>query len=110
MLSTVSAQGTVSKSARPVSLVEPKVFEKNTSLNPEKFENADWRRADARDARLRHAEYVVRSDTKEFSGFTVAFFAVAYICARYAVGIEHPWQWYQATRMKNYTKDDYELD
>lgn len=36
------------------------------------------------------------------------FFAVAYISARYAVGIEHPWQWYRATRMKNYLSDDYE--
>jgi hypothetical protein len=34
------------------------------------------------------------------------FFAVAYISARYAVGIEHPWQWYRATRMKNYLNPD----
>jgi hypothetical protein len=36
-----------------------------------------------------------------FTGLAL-FFAVAYISARYAVGIEHPWQWYRATRMKNY--------
>lgn len=32
------------------------------------------------------------------------FFAVAYLCAR-DVGIEHPWVWYRATRMKNYNPD-----
>jgi hypothetical protein len=35
----------------------------------------------------------------------VLFFAVAYISARCAVGIEDPWQWYRATRMKNYLSD-----
>jgi hypothetical protein len=34
------------------------------------------------------------------------FFAVAYISARYAVGIEHPWRWYCSTRMKNYLNPD----
>jgi hypothetical protein len=34
------------------------------------------------------------------------FFAVAYISARYAVGIEYPLRWYRATRMKNYLNPD----
>jgi len=36
----------------------------------------------------------------------VLFFAVAYISARFAVGIEHPSRWYRATRMKNYLNPD----
>ena len=42
------------------------------------------------------------SDQNQMKMLTLLFFVVAYICARYAVGIEHPWQWYLATRMKNY--------
>jgi hypothetical protein len=83
--------------------VAPKVLKKGTSLSPGQLGNAVWKRAEARG---RHVEDLVPSDIKDFSEATLAFFAVAYSCARYAVRIEHPLQWYRATRMKNYTKDD----
>lgn len=76
--------------AAPKPFMAPEVLKKRTSLNPE-FENS---LSD------------VAKEIQDFLGATVASFAVAYFCARYAVRIEHPLRWYQATRMKNYTRDD----
>lgn len=65
------------------------VLKKGTSLNLEDFENSlsDINRA-----------------IQDLIVGTLLFLAVAYICARYAVRIEHPWRWYRGTRMKNYTR------
>jgi hypothetical protein len=50
------------------------------------------------------------SDQNQMNMLTLLFFVVAYVCARYAVGIEHPCQWYLATRMKNYKQSFPEHD
>lgn len=72
----------------------PVVLKKGTSRNLERFEEFEKSLTDI---------------NKEIQG-TLLFFAVAYICAKYAVRIEHPFRWYLAARMKNYkqspTTDD----
>lgn len=65
------------------------VLERGTSLNLRDFQNSppDTKKA-----------------IEDLFVNLLLFLVVSYSCARYAVGIEHPWRWYRETRMRNYNR------